>query len=80
MGHKASTIEEPISSSSDVSVILHVVFDLHRFLLAGDVQFRATLGILLGAILIICPSHLIGILIYGYLLHFGYVHALLACL
>ena len=75
MGHKASTIcrhlplffvkywvgpiEQPISSSSDVIVLLHVVLGLPLFLLPGGVQCRATLGILLGAILIACPSHLV---------------------
>ena len=73
MGHKASTIcrHLPLSfvtyslvhrkthfSSSDV-IVLHVVLGLPLFLLPDGVQCRATLGILLGAILITCPSHLI---------------------
>ena len=52
-------IEKPISSSSDVIVLVHVVLGLHLFLLPGGIQCRSTLGILLGVILITCPSHLI---------------------
>jgi hypothetical protein len=75
MGHKTSTIclhlplsfamyrvwpiEKPISSSSDIIVLVYVVLGLPLFLLPGGVQCRATLGILLGVVLITCPSHLI---------------------
>ena len=54
-------IEKPISSRSDVIVLLHVVLDLPLFLLPGGVQWlcRATLGILFGAIHITCPNHFI---------------------
>jgi hypothetical protein len=52
---EADPIEKLMSSSSDVIVLLHVVLGLPLFLLPGGIQCRATLGIILGAILRIMP-------------------------
>ena len=45
-----------ISPSSNV-IVVHVFLGLTLFLLPGSVQCRAIMGIILGAILITCPSH-----------------------
>ena len=57
--YRACPIEKPISSSSGVIVLLHVVLDLLLFLLPGGVQCRAIIGFILDVILNKCPSHLI---------------------
>ena len=52
-------IEKPISSSSDVIDLLHVVLGLTLFLLPGGVQCKVTLDILIGCHSYHMSSHLI---------------------